>query len=127
MDHRTQRICEAIREEVAELVGYEMSDPRLSSVIVTDVQISPDKRRCMVRVAVEKPADLAPALAALEHAKPFIKRQLAKRLDMYRIPDLNFEADSTAMLGDRLQHLLKRIRKGRPRETGGDAEKSSLE
>lgn len=126
-DHRTERISEAIREEIAELVGYEMSDPRVASVIVTAVEISPDKRRALIRVAAETEAETAPALAALDHAKPFLKRELSARLDMYRIPELYFEADATAMLGGRLQHLFKRIRKGRPREDSEDPEKKAVE
>jgi ribosome-binding factor A len=117
MDHRTERISEAIREELAELIGYEMSDPRVAAVVVTDVQISPDKRKAVVRVAVsEDGGDLGAAVQALEHAKSFLKRQLAERLELFRLPDLHFEADATAMLGGRLEHLLKRIKKGRPRD-----------
>lgn len=127
MDHRTQRISEAIREEIAELIGYEMSDPRVSTVVVTDVQISPDKRRAVVRIAVPPGDDAKPALAGLEHGKSFLKRELAARLDMFRIPELYFEPDSTAMLGDRLQHLLKRIRKGRPRDLEVPEQKKALE
>src|ERR1700688_3697322 len=108
MDHRTERISEAIREELAELVEYEMSDPRVINVAVTDVHISPDKRKALVRFAVHEGGDAASALDALEHGKSFLKRQLGIRLSMYRIPDLYFEADPTAMLGPRLDHILKR-------------------
>ncbi len=127
MDYRTERISEAIREEIAEIIGYEMSDPRLASIIVTAVEISPNKRRAVIRVAASTGEDAEPALTALENAKSFLKRELANRLDMYRIPDLYFEADATAMLGDRLQHLLKRIKKGRPRDTDEEPEKKDVE
>ena len=123
MDHRTLRISEAIREEVAELIGYEMSDPRVASVVVTDVHISPDKRRAVIRVGAGPDTDSKAALTALEGAKAFLKNELAARLSMYRIPDLYFEEDSAAMLGGRLQHHLKRIKKGRPREEPDDPEK----
>ena len=127
MDHRTLRISEAIREEIAELIGYEMSDPRIDSVVVTDVHISPDKRRAVIRVGIGPGVESKVALGALEGAKAFLKNELGARLSMYRIPDLYFEEDTTAMLGDRLQHLLKRIKKGRPREGSDDPEKNSVE
>ena len=44
---------------------------------------------------------------------------------MFRIPDLYFEADQTAMLAGRLDHILKRIRKGRPRDDGRRRRKKS--
>jgi ribosome-binding factor A len=116
VDHRLERITEAIREELAEMISYEMSDPRVSSAIVTEVQISPDKRHALVRVRVAEDSDAKTTIAGLEHAKTFLRRQLAVRLAVYRIPELHFEADVASELGNRMQHLLKRIRKGRPRD-----------
>lgn len=114
--HRLERITEAIREELAEMISYEMADPRVSSAIVTEVQISPDKRHALVRVRVAEDSDSKTTIAGLEHAKTFLRRQLAVRLAVYRIPELHFEADVASELGNRMQHLLKRIRKGRPRD-----------
>jgi len=115
-DHRVERISEAIREELAEIIGYELSDPRIGSATVTDVQISPDKRHAFVRIGVGPGDDKQQTLAALDHAKNFLRRQLSARLDLFRIPDLHFEADIASELGGRMDHLLKRVRKGRPRE-----------
>ena len=116
MDHRTERIAEALREELSELVEYEMSDPRVSGVVVTDVQISPDKHHAHVRIGFAPESNAEEALQALEHARNFLRRQLGQRLEMYRIPDLHFEPDISANLAGRMEHLLKRVRKGRPRE-----------
>ena len=80
MDHRTERITEAIREELSEMIGYEMDDPRVGSAIVTEVQISPDKRHAMVRVRVGENSDPTATMEALEHARNFLRRQLASRL-----------------------------------------------
>lgn len=116
MDHRTERITEAIREELSEMIGYEMDDPRIGSAIVTEVQISPDKRHCMVRVRVGANSDPKATMEALAHARNFLRSQLASRLTVYRIPELHFEADVDSELGGKMEHLLKRIRKGRPRD-----------
>jgi len=115
MDHRIERISEAIREELAEMIGYELDDPRVSSTIVTDVQVSPDKRHALVRVHVGEGADPNETLRALDHARGYLRRELATRLDVYRIPELHFEADVSSGLGGKLEHLLKRVKKGRPR------------
>ncbi len=116
MLHRTERISEAIREELSELIGYELADPRLATVLVTDVHISPDKRHALVRVGSHTPGDTEQALEALEKAKHFLRRELAQRLDMFRVPELHFEGDVLAEAGDRMENLLKRIKKGRPRD-----------
>jgi ribosome-binding factor A len=41
---------------------------------------------------------------------------LALRLELFRVPELHFEADTSTALGGRMDHLLKRIHKGRPRD-----------
>jgi ribosome-binding factor A len=116
MQHRTERISEALREELTELIGYELSDPRISSAIVTGIEVSPDKRHALVRIGVAEGADAEQSIAALQHASPFLRHQLAIRLQLFRIPELHFEADVATELRGRMDHLLKRIKKGRPRE-----------
>jgi ribosome-binding factor A len=116
MQHRTQRISEALREELTEMIGYELSDPRVASATVTGIEVSPDKRHALVRIRVEDGADAQQALAALEHAATFLRREVARRLELFRVPELHFEADIATELGGRMDQLLKRIKKGRPRE-----------
>jgi ribosome-binding factor A len=60
--------------------------------------------------------DASEALAALEHAASFLRREVARRLELFRVPELHFEADIATELGGRMDQLLKRIKKGRPRE-----------
>jgi ribosome-binding factor A len=116
MQHRTQRISEALREELTELIGYELSDPRIASATVTGLEVSSDKRHALVRIRIEVGADVQQAIAALEHAAPFLRHEVARRLELFRVPELHFEADIATELGGRMEHLLKRIQKGRPRE-----------
>jgi len=116
MQHRTERISEALREELTELVGYELADPRVASATVTGLEVSPDKRHALVLVRVDEGADTQQTIAALEHAAPFLRREVARRLELFRVPELHFEADIATELGGRMEQLLKRIKKGRPRE-----------
>lgn len=116
MDHRVERITEAIREELSEMIGYELDDPRVGSPTVTDVQITPDKRHAYVRVRIPDDGDPKVTLAALDHASGFLKGELATRLGLFRVPELHFEADVATALGGKMENILKRIKKGRPRE-----------
>ena len=116
MQHRTERISEALREELTEMISYELSDPRVASATVTGLDVSPDKRHALVRIAVDEGADTQQVIAALEHAAPFLRREVARRLKLFRVPELHFEADIATELGGRMEQLLKRIKKGRPRE-----------
>ena len=116
MQHRTERISEALREELTEMLGYELSDPRVASATVTGIEVSPDKRHALVRIKVDEGADVPQAIAALVHAATFLRREVARRLELFRVPELHFEADIATELGGRMEHLLKRMKKGRLRE-----------
>jgi len=114
--HRHERVAEHIREELEELMGYELSDPRVGSVSVTEVLLSPDFRRVNVRLALRgAPDEQAQTLLGLEHAKQFLKHQLTERLQLYRTPELYFEADLPADLAAKAPQILKRIKRGRPK------------
>jgi ribosome-binding factor A len=115
--HRTERLSEALREELSELIAYEMSDPRVGDVTVSEVLTSPDKRHAQVRIGLTGGGDPKEAWEALEHARGFLRRQLSQRLETYRIPELHFEPDVSVTLGPRMETLLKRVRKGRPKDS----------
>ena len=115
--HRAQRVSEALREELGEMISYELSDPRIGDAFVTEVLVSPDMRHAQVRLHMSESAgEQGSTIEALNHARPFLKRKLAERLNLFRIPELHFEADVTTASNGRMQHLLKRIRRGRPRD-----------
>ena len=116
MQHRTERISEALREELAELISYELSDPRIAAATVTTLEVTPDKRHALIRIRVEDGADIEKTLAALQHASHFLRHEIGRRLELFRVPELHFEADIATQLGPRMEHLLKRIRKGRARD-----------
>jgi len=111
--HRSQRVSEAVREELGEIIGFELSDPRLASVDVTEVTVSPDGRHATVRVTVGDAPGEQDALAALEHARPFLRRALANRLNLRRVPELHFQPDCYPDASARVDVLLKRAKKKR--------------
>ena len=107
-------MSETVREELAELIGFELQDPRLASVDVTAVDVGPDLRHAHVRVGVwgDEHAKQA-AMAALDHARHYLRHELARRLNLRKIPELHFAADPTADADERVEILLKRAKKMR--------------
>jgi len=112
--HRNERVSENMREELNELISYELSDPRVGEASVTEVHISPDFRHAYVRLALTgEAAEQNATLEALVHAKQFLRHQLSERLQLHRMPDLHFEAALSAELAAKAERVLKRIRRGR--------------
>jgi ribosome-binding factor A len=114
-EHRAQRVSEAVKEELSELIGFEMDDPRLESVNVTNAEVSSDMRTAHIKVAIEAGMEKK-ALDALEHAKGFLKHELAARLNLRRVPDLYFAADTHPDAESRIDFLLRRAKRTRARD-----------
>lgn len=116
--HRSERLAESLRNELDEILNYELDDPRLTSVTVTEVHLSPDHKKAHVRLAIEGAADeQAGCLEAIESAKGYIKHLVADRVDVFRLPDLYFDPDLSPEIRSRAPSLLKRMRRGRPRSS----------
>jgi ribosome-binding factor A len=114
--HRHERVAESIREELEELIGYELADPRVGGATITEVLLSPDFRHANLRISLQgTPQEQEQTLAALNHAKQFLKQQLTDRLQIFRVPELHFEADLPADLAAKAPQILKRIKRGRPK------------
>lgn len=116
--HRTGRVSEAVREELSEIIGFELEDPRLEGLVVTEVHVSSDMRHAHVKVGVEasnpKPQQ---ALKALEHASSYLRHELATRLSLRKTPELHFAFDEHPEAPERIELLLKRARKSRGTES----------
>jgi ribosome-binding factor A len=107
---RAERSAEVIREEIAQIVGYELVDPRLSTVTVTDVKLSSDKRDARVYVTIiGDENEHKEALAALKHAAPYVRKQLGLSLNLPRTPELHFVRDRVEEEGERVDQLLQQI------------------
>lgn len=116
-ERRTQRVSEAVREELSEIVGFETSDPRLLPVTVVDVHVSPDSRHARVLVTVRgDEKERKAALAALDHARHYLRHELAVRLSLRHVPELHFEVDRFEDSETRVDILLKRAKKTRGRD-----------
>ena len=112
-ERRSRRVSEAVREELTEMISYEMSDPRLGGVDVTGVDVSPDGKHAHVRVAVRgDERDQEKAMAALDHARNYLRHELAIRLSLRRIPELHFQSEMWES-GSRVEQLLRRVKKTR--------------
>lgn len=115
--YRIERLTSGIREELEEMINFEMADPRVGPANVSDVHISPDHRRALVLLVLQgTAAQQAATLEALNQAKAFLKQQLTERLQLFKTPDLRFEAALPASVAARATQILKRIKRGRPRE-----------
>lgn len=103
-------MADVIREEISQIVGYELEDPRVSAVTVTDVRLSENRRDAQVYVTIagdEEEHRLA--LTALRHAAPYVRKQLSLSLNLPRTPEIHFIRDRVEEAGERVDRLLEEI------------------
>ena len=113
---RTIRVSEAVREELSEIIGFETEDPRLLAVEVVEVHVSPDGRHASVKVVIRgTDREQKQSLDALEHARHYLRHELASRLSLRHVPELHFDQDHHPDVESRIDFLLRRAKKTRGR------------
>jgi ribosome-binding factor A len=109
---RPERVADMLREEIAQIVGYELEDPRLTMVTVTDVRVSDNLRDARVYVTVVgDEAEHQAAMAALRHAAPYVRKQLGFALSLRHTPEIHFVRDTVEEQGERVDRLLEEIKR----------------
>lgn len=104
---RTRRIADQIQRELADILRTELKDPRVGMITLTDVEVSPDHRHAKVFFTVLHDADSAADTAeTLRHAAGFLRSQLARRMKLRTVPELQFKYDSSVERGIRLSRLI---------------------
>jgi ribosome-binding factor A len=108
---RAQRIADRIRQELSELLLYDISDPRLVGVTVTDVTVDRELAFANIYVsALEGSQRAEEILEGLEHAQRFIRRELAQRVDLRSFPNLRFHWDPTSERAEHIEQLLASLK-----------------
>ena len=89
----------------------DISDPRLTKIFVTDVNVDRELSYADVFVsALEGSSRSKEILDGLESASGFIRRELARRVELRAFPRLRFHWDPTPENADRIERKLAEIR-----------------
>ena len=115
--HHRERLSEAVREEIETILEGELSDPRIGLVNVSGVIMAEDSRSARILVNVQgDDEETGRTMEGLEAAKGFVRRELAERLRLRKAPELFFQLDRSQQLESRVEELLERAKKRRPKE-----------
>ena len=115
---RLERLTERVKQDLSEIIAYQLKDPRVGFATVTRVQLAPDLTRALVFVSVMGSEGRQRAsLRALQHARGHIQSQIARRLRVRRHPIMTFELDKGLKHSLEVARILSELRE----ETAGDA------
>ena len=104
---RQRQVAELLHKEISLLIQRQARDPRLDSVTITGVDVTPDLQDARVYVSVLGDRhDVQQAMAGLESAAGFLRRQLGDSLSLRVTPTLTFRLDNSFEQGSRIDQLL---------------------
>lgn len=104
---RTRRIADQIQRELADIIRFELKDPRVGMMTITDIEVSQDHNHAKVFFTVLADAHKqAETGEVLQHAAGFLRTQLARRMKLRTVPQLQFEYDTSVERGVQLSRLI---------------------
>jgi ribosome-binding factor A len=107
---RVERLNEQFRRELMHLLQFEVKDPRVSAVTVTEVRVAPDLSYARVFITSMAPAGERPViLEGMRAAAPFLRGELGRRLHVRRTPEFEFVWDETIDHAQRIERLLSEV------------------
>jgi ribosome-binding factor A len=109
---RTARLGEQIRQDLTELLIREVQDPGIGFVTLTRVRVTDDLQQARVfYTTLGESADAQKTARALQRATPYLRRALAERLRLRRVPELTFAVDVSLANQARVEELLEQIKR----------------
>jgi ribosome-binding factor A len=108
--HRPDRLGDQIRTETSDILAREVHDPGVGFVTITRVSVTADLQiaRVYYTTMAAGPARKDTA-RALQRATPFVRRQLAGRLGLRRMPEIEFRFDESVEQHARIEQLIHEI------------------
>lgn len=108
---RTDRVGMEIKREVNEILQKKVRDPRVQGATITDVQmVDLSMAKVYYTIMSDLASDNQKAQIGLEKATGTgIKRELGRKLTLYKIPDLVFEKDQSIEYGNKIDQMLRAL------------------
>ncbi|MEK6221522.1 MAG: 30S ribosome-binding factor RbfA [Chloroflexota bacterium] len=116
---RAKRVSERIKQELSEMVLFDITDPRLAGVFITHVRVDKELAFASVFVSalegVERKDEI---LQGFEHAAGYLRHQLAQQIQLRSFPHLRFNWDPMPEDAQRIDSILDSLNS--EREAGED-------
>ena len=93
--------------ELSDILRLELKDPRVRMITILDVEVSADQSHARVYFSsLGDQSSIAEATAGLQHAAGFLRSQLAHRMKLRIVPQLQFKYDESVERGMRISQLI---------------------
>lgn len=120
---RMRRINDRVKEVLSVALLTKAEDPRLATVTVTDVKIDRELDFANIYVSALGGIEVKDeVIEALNHARGFLKFEIANEVELRVMPKLRFFWDPTPERAQRLDELLMQIKADESQKPAEDAQ-----
>ena len=104
---RSRRIAEQIQRELSDIIRLELKDPRVGMITIIDVEVTQDQSHAKVFfTTLGDSSRIADATRGLDRAAGFLRSELAHRMKLRIVPQLQFKYDESVERGIHLSQLI---------------------
>ncbi len=101
---RSHRVAEQMQREIAQLLQFEIKDPRVNGVTIIAVEVTGDMAHAKIFYSADKPSERLQQ--GLEKSAGFLRTQLAKSMLLRTVPQLHFFYDASIDNGMKMSKLI---------------------
>lgn len=110
---KNTRINMEVQRELSEIIRGGLKDPRIHPMTtVVSVEVTPDLKYCKAYISVlgdeESGKD---TIKGLKSAEGYIRRDLARRINLRNTPEMKFILDQSIEYGVAMSHLIDEVTK----------------
>ena len=113
---KNTRITGEVQRELSTIIRQEIKDPRIHMMTsVTQTEVAPDLKTCKAFISVlGNEEEKKNTIAGLRSAEGYIRRLLAKNLNLRNTPEIHFILDDSIAYGVHMSHLIDEVQKNAP-------------
>ena len=121
---KNTRINGEVLRELSNIIRGEIKDPRINPMTsVVAVEVAPDLKTCKAYISVfgdEKAQQ--DTVKGLQSAEGYIRRELARKLNLRNTPEIKFVMDQSIAYGVAMSKMIDDVTKDLKKEDDEDAE-----
>lgn len=108
-ERRQKQIAKRIQQKISEMIIHEIRDPRIGFVTITGVTITSDLTVAKVRWSVLDIKERSRVEHMFKSANGFLRRQVAREINIRSAPNLQFEYDKGLAAAARIEEVLRSV------------------
>ena len=111
---KNTRINMEVQRELSEIIRTEIKDPRVSNAMITvvAVEVTPDLKYCKAYISMLGSEEAAAsALEGLKNAVGYVRKELARRVNLRNTPEIKFVLDQSIEYGVAMSKLIDDVTK----------------